>query len=177
MPSPENWIELGRVLGAFGIRGWIRIQSYTEPPEGILEYPTWHLANAGGRRLVRVEEARPHGRLFVARLAGCDDRDAAERLARDTIEVPRSELAKLGEREHYRADLIGMEVRSNGGERLGKVAYFMDTAGYAVMVVEGEQQHLIPATAAFLRRVDRKERTVWVNWQEPEGEQEGPSGV
>lgn len=172
MPPQETWVELGRVIGAFGIRGWIRLESYTEPPAGILEYPTWHLSNRSGRRAVRVEEARPHGRHFVARLAGCDDRNGAEELARDTIEVPRSELPPLGEREHYRADLIGMTVCRKDGERLGKVAYFMETAGYAVMVVDGDAQLLIPATADFLRRVDRKERTVWVNWQEPEGEPE-----
>ncbi len=173
MPPQETWVELGRVLGAFGIRGWIRIESFTDPAEGILDYPTWHLTNRGGRRAIRVEAAKPHGRHFVARIAGCDDRDSAQRLAGDTIEVPRSELPKLGEREHYRADLIGMTVCRHDGKRLGKVAYFMETAGYAVMVVEGEAQHMIPATAAFLRRVDRKERTVWVNWQEPEGEPEG----
>lgn len=181
MPAQESWIELGRVLGAFGIRGWIRIESFTEPPAGLLDYPVWHLANRSGRRAVRVEEAKPHGRLFIARIAGCEDRTSAERLAREAIEVPRSELPKLGEREHYRADLIGMDVYRGEDERLGSVAYFMDTAGHAVMVVEGEQEHLIPATAEHLRRVDRQARTIWVNWQEPAGEPEtghsGPSGT
>lgn len=173
MPPLETWVELGRVLGAFGVRGWIRIESFTEPADAILAYPTWHLANRSGRRAVQVEEAKPHGRHFVARLAGCDDRDAAERLAGDTIEVRRSELPKLGAKEHYRVDLIGMSVCRMDGERLGQIAQFIDTAGHAVMVVEGEREHLIPATAEYLRRVDRNERTVWVDWQEPAGEPEG----
>ena len=173
MPPPETWVELGRVLGAFGIRGWIRIKSFTEPAAAILNYPTWHLTNRSGRRAVSVEEAKPHGRHFVARLAGCDDRDGAERLASDAIEVPRSELPKLGAKEHYRADLIGMSVCRTDGERLGRIASFIDTPGHAVMVVEGEREQLIPATPEYLRRVDRNERTVWVDWQEPEGEPEG----
>jgi len=172
MPPEENWIELGRVVGAFGIRGWVRIESYTDPPAGIFDYPTWHLRSQDGRRVVRVEEARPQGRQFAVRLAGCTDRDSAARMARETIEVPRSELPKLGAREHYRADLIGMKVCRAPGEILGKVAYFIDTPGHAVMVVQGERDYWIPATAQHLRRVDREQQTVWVDWQEPVGEPE-----
>ena len=172
MPPEETWVELGRIVGAFGVRGWVRVDSYTEPPEGIFEYPKWRLANREGRREVRVEEARPQGRQFVVRFAGCTDRDSAARMARDRIEVPRSELPKLGAREHYRADLIGMKVCRGEGELLGKVAYFVETPGHAVMVVEGEREHWIPATAQHLRRVDPKQQTVWVDWQEPVGEPE-----
>lgn len=165
----EAWIELGRVLGPFGIRGWVRVESFTEPPAGILEYRTWHLRRLSERRPVRVEEARPHGRHFAVRVAGCDDRDSAQRMAGEAIEVPRSTLAPLGAREYYRADLIGMTVRRMGGEILGTVAYFVDTPGHAVMVVQGEREHWVPASVQHLQRVDLAERTVWVDWQEPEG--------
>jgi len=172
VPADDTWIELGRVVGAFGIRGWVRIESYTDPPSGILDYPVWHLRSSSGLRQVRVEEARPQGRQFVARLAGCADRDSAARMARETIEVRRSDLPRLGAREHYRADLIGMKVCRGEGEILGKVAYFIDTPGHAVMVVQGEREHWVPATAQHLRRVDRADGTVWVNWQELEGSPE-----
>jgi 16S rRNA processing protein RimM len=163
------WIELGRVLGPFGVRGWVRIESFTEPRAGILAYRTWHLRRLGERRMVRVQEARPHGRQFAVRIEGCADRDGAARLAGDAIEVPRSALPPLGAREYYRADLVGMTVRQMGGEILGTVAYFVDTPAHAVMVVQGERERWVPASARHLRRVDLAERTVWVDWQEPEG--------
>ena len=163
-----GWIEVGRVLGAFGVRGWLRIESFTEPPDGIFSYRTWHLHTHGGRRPIRVEESKPHGRLFVARLADCTDRDSAARMAGAAIEVPRSELRPLGAREYYRADLIGMNVRRVSGESLGTVSHFIDTPGHAVMVVQGEREHWVPALAQHLSRVDLAGRTVWVDWQEPE---------
>jgi 16S rRNA processing protein RimM len=91
-------------------------------------------------------------------------------MARETIEVPRSDLPPLNEREHYRADLIGMNVRRSDGGLLGTVVRFIDTPAYAVMVVKGEREHWVPATPRHLRRVDREGCTVWVDWQEPEGQ-------
>ena len=119
-----------------------------------------------------MEEARPHGKHFAVRFAGCTDRDQAARLSGETIEVPRSALQPLGTGEYYRGDLIGMSVRretgQENGELLGTVDHFIDTRADAIMVVRGARDYWVPATAKHLRRVDLKDRIIWIEWQEPE---------
>ncbi len=119
---------------------------------------------------MHVEEARPHGKYFAVRFAGCTDRDQAARLAGETIEVLRSALKPLGAGEYYRGDLIGMSVRRENGELLGTVDHFIDTRADAIMVVRGERDYWVPATAKHLRRVDLEDRVVWIEWQEPQGQ-------
>ena len=111
-------VELGRVVGAFGIKGWVRLRSYTDPPEGVLRYRQWHI---GGREW-RVVEGRRQGDTIVAALAGLEDRDAAAALRGAAIEVPRSALPKPGRGEFYWTDVLGSEVVSTGGAKLGTLS-------------------------------------------------------
>jgi 16S rRNA processing protein RimM len=148
------------------------VESFTEPPEGLFDYEDWSLRRREERRPAHVEEARPHGKHFAVRFAGCTDRDQAARLAGETIEVPRSALKPLDTGEYYRADLIGMSVRRASGELLGTVDHFIDTRSDAIMVVRGDRDFWVPATAKHLRRIDLKGRVMWIEWQEPAGQPE-----
>lgn len=156
---------MGRVLGAHGVRGWVKIQSYTEPPEGLLGYREWLVREPGGAaRPVRVLRAEHDGRWVRASLEGIADRDAAERLGGAHIEIERARLPPPGEREHYRDDLLGCAVRNLQGVALGTVSHFIDAPAGAVMVVQGEREHLVLAAPPHLRKVDLAAREIEVDW-------------
>jgi 16S rRNA processing protein RimM len=154
-------IVLGRIAGPFGTRGWVRIVSFTDPPEQILEFPRWRI---GEGQELRIAEGRRHGKSVVARLEGIDDRNAAAALAQPDVWIERGELPELGEGEHYRADLIGLEVVNLDGVPLGRVDRFLDMPANAVMVVVGEREHWLPVGKGQLLRVDRGRGLITVDW-------------
>ena len=162
-----EWIELGRVGAPFGIRGWVHIDSYTDPPERLLGYREWVLRLAGGERLARrVIEGRPHAEGLVACLEGVDEREAAAALTGALIEIERAALPALPERQYYRADLVGLRVRNLEGAELGSVSHFVDVPTGAVMVtrVAGGREHWVLAAPPYLRRVDLRAGEVLVDW-------------
>ncbi len=162
-----EWIELGRIRAPFGIRGWLRVESHTDPPEGLLGYREWVLRLASGERLERrVVEGRRHAEGLVAHLEGVDDRGEAAALTGAVIEVERAALPRLAEREHYRADLIGLRVRNVEGAELGTVSHFVDAPAGAVMVTReaGGREHWVPAAPPHLRRVDLAAGEILVDW-------------
>jgi 16S rRNA processing protein RimM len=161
----EKWVELGRIGSPFGVRGWVHVESFTDPPERLLEYSLWHVRVASGERSSRrLIEARPQGQHFVARLEGLEDRDQAAALRGAFVEVPRNELPPPGERQYYRADLVGCAVCNLEGVELGEVQYFVDAPAGAVMVVKGEREHWVLATPQHLRKVDLAARSIIVDW-------------
>jgi 16S rRNA processing protein RimM len=161
-----RWIQLGRVSGPFGVKGWVRVLSFTEPPEGLLRYARWSLRIGSGeeRRSYRLIEGHRQGGSIVARLEAVEDRGAAAGLRGASIEVMRDALPPPGERQFYRADLMGLAVRNLEGVELGKVLHFVEGPANAVMVVRGERDHWIPATPRHLRRVDLAAGRIVVDW-------------
>lgn len=160
-------LVIGRVIGPFGVRGWVRAVSYTRPPENLADYPRWWLAGTGGDvRCVEVLEARPHGSGVVARLAGCDDRDAAQALARADIRLPRSELEAPAAGEYYWADLVGLDVVNADDVPLGRVTGLLETGANDVLVVADEhRERLIPFTPGrHVLDVDIAARRIRVDW-------------
>ncbi|HSD75555.1 MAG TPA: ribosome maturation factor RimM [Steroidobacteraceae bacterium] len=165
--ATTHWLPLGRIVGVFGVKGWVKIESYTEPREAILNYPEWQLdkPESGARRIVA---GRKHGRQVVASLEHIEDRDSARRLVGATISVQRSALPELKPREYYRADLIGLRVVNEQGLELGRVERFIDAPAHAVMVVRGAGEHWLPVTRQHLRRVDLASGEIRVDWSPPE---------
>lgn len=157
-------IELGAIGAPFGVRGWVKVRSYTDPPDRILEYPVWSIGGGGGHESYTVLESGRSGGQITARLAGVEDRDAAARLRGAAILVQREQLPALREGEYFRADLVGFEVCDLQGRVLGKIEYFVDTPAHALMMVTGRQRTLIPAVRPHLRRVELVERRVVVDW-------------
>lgn len=167
-PSPQDGRErrrivLGRILAPFGVHGWVKIESFTDPPEQLLEFARWR---TGDRRELRAVEGRRHGRGLVAKIEGIDDRESAAALSRGRpdVWVERAELPALGKNEHYRDDLIGFEAVNLQGERLGTVEGFLDLPANAVMIVKGAREHWLPLGQGQLLRVDAANRRVTVDW-------------
>lgn len=157
-------IEVGRVGAPFGVRGWVKLHSYTDPPDRLLEHRSLTLCVGGSWRSFAVEASGRSGGEFTVKFAGVADRDAAAVLRGAQVGVPRSELPPPGAHDFYRADLIGCEVVNLQGERLGAVAHFVEIPAHAIMVVRGERETWVPAVPQFLRRVDLDARRVIVDW-------------
>jgi len=162
-----RWVELGRIGAPFGVKGWMHVDSYTDPTDGLLGYPHWVLRIGSGERITRrVAEGQPHGDRLVARLDGVEDRDAASALTGAVIEVQRAEMPPPGKRQYYRADLVGLAVRNLEGVQLGNVAQFVDAPTGPVMVVkdaEGRELWVL-ATPEYLRKVEVDAGLILVDW-------------
>jgi 16S rRNA processing protein RimM len=157
-------VALGRVVGAFGIKGWIRLLSFTDPPEGILRYRVWNLAG----REWKVVEGHAHGGTVLASLEGLTDRDAAAALNEQVVEVPRASLPKPKRGEFYWADVLGAEVVSTKGAALGTLASVTSNGAQDVMVLQGERERLIPfVVGPIVIGVDAAAKRIVVEW-EPE---------
>lgn len=163
----ERHIVVGRIAAAHGIRGWLKVVSYTEPPEALLGYRGWRLRHADGAEMdCQPRDAEWDGRFLRVALHGVDDRNAAEGLRGCEVLVRRAELPRPGAREHYQEDLLGCEVRNQAGVLLGTLQQFVDAPTAAVMVVRGEREYWIPAAPPHLRRVELEQRRVLVDWPE-----------
>jgi len=156
---------MGHVVGAFGVQGMVKVKPYTESAEGLAAYAHWVVKTAAGWREMAVEEFAVHSKGPVARLAGCADRTAAERLRGCEIAVPRAALGEAEEGTLYQVDLVGMEVRDTDGNALGKIDSFLSTGATSVMIVKGAVERLIPFVDAYVKAVDREARRITVDWK------------
>jgi len=163
--SESRWIAVGRIGAPHGVRGWVRLRSYTQPPENILDYSPWRLVGARGEQEVQAERLEPRGKGLVARLAGIDDRDAAAELTGMEIMVRRALFPPPAEGEYYWADLIGARVVTSGGVELGQVVELLETGANDVLVLAGERRRLVPfVTGRVIRDVDLDARRIVVDW-------------
>ncbi len=151
------------------MRGWLRVQSFTDPPQRLFEWRIWQLQSAdksGATREAKLLEVRAQGNGWIVHLEGVDERDGAARLTGQMILVERELLPPAEGREHYRDDLVGFEVKNVEGVLLGVVDHFIDTPGNAVMIIKGVREYLVPVTREHLRSVDKVARAVVVDWPE-----------
>lgn len=133
---------VGRISGLYGVRGWVKVFSETEPRANILTYHPWYLG--AGHRPWGLAEGRPHSKGLVARLAGCEDRDQAAAVVGLEIRIRRDQLPGPGADEFYWADLVGLSVETLEGKPLGRVGRVFATAANDVLVVDGERERLLP---------------------------------
>lgn len=155
---------MGRIVGVFGVEGWVKVESYSEPRINLGRYRPWSVLRDGVE--VRFDEPvlKPHGKGLIAKLAGVDDRDAAAALIGAEIRVPRDRLPKVGPGEHYWADLEGLAVRTVEGVELGVVSHLVATGANDVLVVRGDRERLLPYIPDVIRCVDPGAGLIEVDW-------------
>lgn len=162
-PPGTRMLVLGRITGVYGLRGWVKVFSETDPRENILAYSPWYLGESAAPR--RVAEGQRHGKILVARLTGCDDRDQAAALVGQSIAVRRDQLPPPNEDELYWADLEGLSVETLDGTALGRVDRLFSTAANDVLVVRGERERLLPFIwEQVVREVDFERGLIRVDW-------------
>ncbi len=159
-------VVMGKIVAAQGILGWVKVQTFTEYLDSLLDYDTWYLGNEKSWRPLQVLEADVHGKVLVAKLEGIADRTAAEKYKGLLIAVPRVELPEQEEGEYYWSDLVGMSVENLAGETFGTVDSLLETGANDVLVVKGESgETLIPFIASVIRQVSLKDKTIRVDWR------------
>ncbi len=156
---------MGRVAAPYGVKGWVKIQPFTETLDSLLDYPVWQIGANGQWREIQVEDAGLHGQTLVAKLTGCNDRDAAFALRGQEIAVFRDELPEAEAGEYYWEDLIGLSVVNREGIKLGQVVKLLETGAHDVLVVEDEKEHLIPFVDVYVLNVDLAQGVIEVDWQ------------
>ncbi len=158
-------VEVGEIVGAFGVLGWVKIRSFTEPPVNILHYAPWTLESSGATRCVKVIEGRPQGVAVVAHLEGVEDRDQAVSLRGARISVPRECFPEVSPGIYYWHDLVGLEVLTVSGVSLGEVRGLLETGANDVLDVRGDRDRLIPfVLGEFVKGVDLGEGCLTVDW-------------
>jgi 16S rRNA processing protein RimM len=163
--EPRPLMTLGRISGVYGVRGWVRIHSYTEPRDNILGFGRWILLHRGERRVIEVEATRFASGSVLAKLAGVDDRDVARGWTGAEIAVERRELPPCGPGEYYWADLEGLAVVTPDGDRLGAVDHLIATGAHDVIVLDGAPGRMIPFVAdRIVRKVDFDAGEIVVDW-------------
>lgn len=179
---PADAVEVGRVLGAWGVKGWIRIQPFSSDPKALFSSRRWFVRRpdtpgphgAGWPPLLRITQSRSHGDGVVASAQEVPDRAAAEALKGARLFVARSSFPTAGEGEYYWVDLIGLAVHNREGELLGTVSDLLDTGAHSVLRVQrpdvpadaplDQRERLIPFVAAYVDEVDLPGRRIRVDW-------------
>jgi 16S rRNA processing protein RimM len=180
---PEDAVEIGRVVAAWGVKGWIKVQPFASDPQALFSSKRWFVkppeegvlkrpgaAAADFPPLLKIVEAKDHGAGVVAQVQGVDDRQAAEALRGARLFVARSSFPTADADEYYWVDLIGLSVVNRQGEVFGHVVGLIDTGPHSVLRVapeaaaSEEAERLIPFVAAYIDDVSLAERRITVDW-------------
>ncbi|MFC4727193.1 ribosome maturation factor RimM [Coralloluteibacterium thermophilus] len=163
--NDERRLLLGRIVGVFGIRGELKIESHTEPRTAIFDYQPWTLRAGGREREVSGVRGKATGKNIVATFPGIEDRDAAETLIGQEIWVPRSALPAAAPGEYYWVDLEGLEVVTVEGVALGRISHLFATGANDVVVVRGDRERLLPYVMGdVIHSIDLDAGRMVVDW-------------
>ncbi len=175
MSAADTLIPVGRIAGPYGIKGWVRVTSFTDPQQNVFAYAPWVLRDAQGKRPTRtvgVLDNKSHGKGWVAKLDGVPDRNAAEALKGLEIAVARGCLPEPDEGHYYWTDLEGLQVCNRDGEKLGRVDRMLETGSADVMVIEGDGavgRRLVPFIMhQTVIAVDLDAGSIKIDWEEAE---------
>ncbi|MCS2610862.1 ribosome maturation factor RimM [Halomonas dongshanensis] len=140
-------VVLGKLTSPYGVKGWMKVYSFTSPMDSILDYPEWWVRQGDTLKRFPVVQGRRQGKGLVVQLDGVDDRDQAELLSQAEILLEKAELPALSDAEYYWHQLEGLAVFTRQGAYLGRVEYLFETGANDVMVVRGDAE-----------AIDRRER-------------------
>ncbi|WP_223246889.1 ribosome maturation factor RimM [Sulfuriferula thiophila] len=163
--SLDNLVVMGRVAVPYGVKGWMKIQTFSESLDTLADYAEWYIKRGNDWQVYTVEEAKVHTKVLVAALVGIHDRDQALALKGCEIAVKRESLPAAPEGEYYWSDLIGLNVVNLRGDAFGVIEQILEAGAHDVLEVRGDRKHLIPFVGQIVRHVDLAARTVQVDWE------------
>jgi len=159
----QDTVSLGEISSVYGVKGWVRIMSWTEPRNAIAEYRPWLIG--ADQQVIEPLEVKAKGRGLIARLDGIESPDQAQALSGAAIAADRRQLPELSDGQYYWADLEGMTVINKDGMELGQVRRVLATGANDVLVVQGERERLIPFTVGHhVLNVDNDSGVIQVDW-------------
>lgn len=167
----EDVVVLGRFTSTYGVKGWIKVYSHTDPMENILTYSPWLIRKNGTWVPLKRSEGKKHGKGLVARLHGIDTPEQARLYANLDIAVPKTELPNLKQGEYYWSQLENLLVYTESGVLLGRVDHLMETGANDVLVVKGteesidREERLLPwLPDQVVKEIDLDSGTMRVDW-------------
>ena len=161
----QQEINVGKISGVFGVKGWVKIYSFTDIRENILNYSPWLLKKGSETKQVKVVEGQLQGKVVVARLDDVNNRDQAENLMGWDIYISPSQLPKTAKDEYYWSDLIGLTVETVSGVQLGAVDSLLETGANDVVIVKGERERVIPFLQGHtIQSIDLAAGKMVVDW-------------
>ena len=161
----QDRVVVGKIVGLYGVQGWVKLFSHTDPKENIFSYTPWLVQMGGEWRLTKVLSGRTQGKGLVVQLEGCADREQARLFVGAEVAIVKSQLSKPADGEYYWADLIGLQVVNQDGQLLGRVDHLLDTGANDVLVVQGGRERLIPfVRGQYVHEIDLVEGTMKVDW-------------
>jgi len=155
----QDHVMIGEVVKPHGIRGEVKVYSYSERPENFKQYTKIVLQQpaGNGRRLYKIVKSRPHGKLAILQLEGVATREAAEALQGSTVWLEKDDFPELAGDEYYWHQLEGRMVVTESGRELGRVSKLFSTPAHDIMVVTGAgHEYLIPVKGEIIRQVDQE---------------------
>ena len=176
MSSAPDMIVLGRIVGPYGLQGWVRLHPFGDDVAALGKMQQWMLgADPAGAEWMphALRELRPHADGWIVLFAGIGDRNGAEAIDGLYVAAPRSELPKVADNEYYWADLVGLNVVNMQDEQLGKVVELLSCGAHEVLCVEEEvagtsagsaKRRLLPFVAQVVKNVDPANATIRVEW-------------
>ena len=169
--TKEENIVLGSITAVYGVKGWVKIYSHTDPLENIFNYSPFTLNIGGELKAVEVESGKRHGKGLIAKLAGVNDRDVAQKYCGAEIVTQADQLPALEEGEYYWSQLESLLVYTESGQLLGKVSHLLETGANDVLVVKGttesidKNERLLPyLPGQVVKEIDLETGTMRVDW-------------
>lgn len=156
---------MGRIVAPYGIKGWVKIQTYTEQQDALLDYAVWWIGKNSNWQEAKVAEAALHNKYLVVRFESYSDRNAAQGLSGWQIGVPRDLFPEADNDEFYWVDLIGVQVINLQDKVLGQVIELIESKAHDLLVV-GENKCLIPFVNHVIKHVDLQAKKLIVDWDE-----------
>jgi 16S rRNA processing protein RimM len=161
--STDKQVALGYISAVHGIKGWVKVHSWTRPVEAILDYQPWLLGKE--QKPVDIVDGRKQGKSLAVLLPGANDREQASVYVGQKIFVQREQLPDTDPDEYYWSDLEGLEVQTLDGQILGRVDRLMETGANDVLVIHGQREYLVPfIQGQFVKRVDLEAGRMDVDW-------------
>jgi 16S rRNA processing protein RimM len=161
----EDIVLVGQVSGLFGVKGWVKVYSYTEPRENIVKYSPWLLKTDKGWTEIKLVQGKRQGKGVIASLQGYADPDSSSRLIGCNIGLRRDQLPELGSDEYYWNDLIGLQVINQDGFELGRVERLIETGSNDVLVLQGDRERLVPyIKGQVIKHIDLDQKIIQVDW-------------
>ncbi|MGZ8928312.1 MAG: ribosome maturation factor RimM [Methylobacter sp.] len=163
--SKQQHVSVGKISGVFGVKGWVKVFSFTDPRENILTYSPWLLKKDDETKTINVVDGQLQGKTIVAQLAGVNDRDQAASLMGWDIFISQDQLPKAAKGEYYWSELIGLNVETIDGVQLGVVDSLLETGANDVIIVQGERERVIPfLQGQTIINVDLNVGKIIVDW-------------
>ncbi len=165
----DNKILVGKISNPHGIKGWVKVISFTDPIENILSYKQWIISDKETEKTYYLEDSRVQGNKIVIKLENVNDRNDADLLKNLQIQVNRSDLPELDQNSYYWEDIVDFNVIDIKGNHVGKVDSLFRTGSNDVLVIidETKERLLVPfIMEEVIKYVDLAKELISIDWPE-----------